>query len=212
MPLLTRAGNKDKRLDMIAGFADVTKRRPASRKPNPPTPTPSIDLDENVESSKDLNNENDNLIRSIPSIIEVECQRKIKIFISAAKSRIRLIIHRRPTSVISEIQYIIFSSIENSVERNEIDKFDKFDEINRIKENKAEIIKEDALFNLLYKFQYKKEIVKIFFHNIKTVSSFDFVKWMSEAKMYMNQYTRWRKKLYLNSTIKTSAISTAPEI
>jgi hypothetical protein len=76
------------------------------------------------------------------------------------------------------------------VERNKIDKLDKFDEINRIKKDEAETMKKNALFNLLYKFQYKKEIVKIFFHNIKTISSFDFVKWMSEIKMYINQYTR----------------------
>jgi hypothetical protein len=103
MSLLTRAGNKDKRLNVIAGFAGVTKRRPASRKSNSFTPISSIDFDEDVESSKNLNNENDNFMRSIPSIIEIERQRKTKISISAAKSGIRLIIYRRSTSIILEI-------------------------------------------------------------------------------------------------------------
>jgi hypothetical protein len=176
MPFLTRAGNKDKRPDMIAGFADVTKRRPTLRKLNPFTSTPSIDLDEDVESLRDLNNENDNLIRSISPITEIKRQRRIKISTSAAKSEIRLIIYRRFTSIIPEIQYTVFSSIENSVERNEIDKLDKLDKINRIKKDEAETVKKDAPFSFLYKFQYKKEIVKTFFHNIKAVSSFDFVK------------------------------------
>jgi hypothetical protein len=79
-------------------------------------------------------------------------------------------------SIISEIQYTVFNSIENSVKRNEIDKFDKFDKINRIKKDEAETMKENVLFNFLYKFQYKKKIVKIFFYNIKIVSNFDFVK------------------------------------
>jgi hypothetical protein len=73
MPLLTRAGNKDKRPNMIAGFAGVTKRRPTSKKPNPSTSTSSIDLDEDIESSKNLNDENNNLIRSIFPITEIEC-------------------------------------------------------------------------------------------------------------------------------------------
>jgi hypothetical protein len=72
------------------------------------------------------------------------------------------------------------------VEKNEIDKFDKFDKINKIEKDKTETIKENISFNFLCKFQYKKEIVKIFFHNIKIVFNFNFVKWISEVKMYIN--------------------------
>jgi hypothetical protein len=72
MPLLTRASNKDKRLDVIAGFAGVTKRRPALRKLNPFTPISLIDFDEDIKFSRNLNNENDNFMRSIFLIIEIE--------------------------------------------------------------------------------------------------------------------------------------------
>jgi hypothetical protein len=209
---LTRADNKDKRPDVIAELAGVTKRRPISRKPNPLTLIPSIDLDEDVESSRNLNNENDNLMRSISPITEAERQRRTKISISAAKSEIKFTIYRRSTSVIPKIQHTVFSSIENFVKKDKIDKLDKLDKINKIEKNEAKTIKKDALFSLLYKFQYKKEIMKTFFHNIKTISNFDFVKWINETKIYINQYTKQRKKLYLNSTIKTSAISITPEI
>ena len=98
MPRFTRAGNKDKHLSVVAG---VTKMRYTSRKPNPPTPTPSIDLDEDVKSSRGLNDENNSLMRPIPPITEAERQRAAK-SISAANSGIRLTIYRRPTSVIPE--------------------------------------------------------------------------------------------------------------
>jgi hypothetical protein len=62
MPFLTRAGNKNKRFNVIAEFAGVTKKRPISRKSNPSTSTSSIDFDEDVEFSKDLNNKNNNFI------------------------------------------------------------------------------------------------------------------------------------------------------
>jgi hypothetical protein len=100
---LTRAGNKDKRSDIIAGFVNVTKKRPALRKLNLFTSISSIDFDEDIEFSRNLNNENNNFMRSIFSIIEIEYQRRIKISISAAKSGIKFIIYRRLTSVIPEI-------------------------------------------------------------------------------------------------------------
>jgi hypothetical protein len=99
MPRFTRAGNKDKHPSVVAG---VTKRRFTSRKPNPPTPTPSINLDEDVESSKNLNNEDNSFMRPIPPITEAERQRAAKSSTSAANSGIRFTIHRRPTSVIPE--------------------------------------------------------------------------------------------------------------
>jgi hypothetical protein len=73
MPLLTRAGNKNKRPNIIAELAGVTKRRPALRKSNPSTSISLIDFDENIESSRNLNNENNNFMRSISSITEIKC-------------------------------------------------------------------------------------------------------------------------------------------
>ena len=99
MPRFTRAGNKDKHLGVVAG---VTKTRYTSRKPNPSTPTPSIAFDEDVKSSKGLNNKDNSLMRFISLITETERQRAAKSFTSAANSGIRLTIHRRLTSVIPE--------------------------------------------------------------------------------------------------------------
>jgi hypothetical protein len=200
MPRFTRAGNKDKHLSVVAG---VTKRRYTSRKPNPPTPTPLIDFDEDVKSSRGLNDKDNSLMRFIPSITEAERQRAAKSTTSAANLGIRFTIHRRLTSVIPETQYTVFSSIESSVKRDKIDKME---------ENETEMIKIDVSFAFQCKFLYRKKIVKNNFHDIKAISSFDFVKWMKEVEMYINRYPRQRKKLYLNLTIKTSAISTVPGV
>jgi hypothetical protein len=174
-----------------------------SRKLNPSTPTPSIDLDEDVEFSKGLNDEDNSFMRFISLITEVKRQRAAKSFTSAANSGIRFTIYRRFTSVISETQYTVFSSIESSVERDKIDEME---------EDEAEMMKKDVLFAFQCKFLYRKEIVKNNFHDIKAVSSFDFVKWMGEAEIYMNRYMRQRKELYFNFTLKVSAISTAPGV